>query len=206
MSGRSDKTSSMLLARVKNPRDDLGWRDFVAIYDPLLYRYGRLRGLGHEDAREVVQECFALLVRELPRFNYSQAKGSFKGWLRRMANNKIHDMFKRRRPANGRAEDLRRAAGREPSAHKLWEDQWQRKHLRFCLKKVLDQVSPTTRQAFELYVVSEWSVDRVSEALGISADQVYAAKSRVTQRLRRAFRELVGADDEASKRPNTDNS
>lgn len=201
---RSDKTSSRVLARVKNPRDDLGWRDFVDIYDPLLYRYARLRGLGHEDAREVVQECFVLLVRELPRFNYSRAKGSFKGWLRRIANNKIHDMFKRRRPANRRTEDFRGTAGRESSAHKHWEDQWQRKHLRFCLKKVLDEVSPPTRQAFELYVVSEWSVDRVCEALGISADQVYAAKSRVTQRLRRVFRELVGADDQTAKRQKAD--
>lgn len=194
MSVRSDETSPSLLARVRDPCDDESWREFVGIYDPLLYRYARLRGLMHEDAREVVQECMAMLVRTMPGFEYSREKGKFKNWLRRIADNKVCDMFKRRRPVGGNSKEFTRPQQREASAGQLWEEQWQRKHLRYCLQEALSEVSPTTRQAFELYVVAEWPVERVTETLSLTADQVYAAKSRITQRLKKKYVQLMGHD------------
>lgn len=192
MSVRSDKTSPSLLARVRDPGDDKSWREFVGIYDPLVYRYARLRGLTHEDARELVQECMTVLVRTMPGFEYSREKGKFKNWLRRLADNKICDMFKRRRPVRGNSKDFTRPQQREVSASQLWEEQWQRKHLRYCLQEALNEVCPTTRQAFELYVVAEWPVERVTETLSLTADQVYAAKSRITQRLKKKYVQLMG--------------
>ena len=93
-----DKTSESLLARVKDLRDTESWRRFVEIYEPLLYRYARLRGLSREDASEVKQECLTRLVEVMPHFEYLRERGKFKTWLYRLANNKIRDMFKRRRP------------------------------------------------------------------------------------------------------------
>ena len=191
MSSWSDKTRATLLERVKDPRDQSSWREFVDIYDPLLYRYGRLRGLSHENALEVVQECMAQLVQVMPEFEYSSEKGKFKSWLRCIANNKINDMFKRRRPANANSADFQRPQEREKSTDEMWEEQWQRKHLRFCLKQVLSEAASSTRQAFELYVVLEWPMQKVAAALDMSSDQIYAAKSRITQRLRRRYRELL---------------
>lgn len=192
MSTCSEKTRAALLLRVKDPRDESSWREFVEIYEPLLYRYARLRGLTHEDAQEVVQDSLTQLVQSMPEFEYSSHKGKFKGWLRCMANNKINDMFKRHRPVNAQTDDFRRPQESEPAAEEIWEEQWQRKHLRYCLKEVLAEASPSTRQAFELYVVMEWPVEKVMETLNISADQVYAAKSRITQRLRKRYKELSG--------------
>jgi RNA polymerase sigma-70 factor (ECF subfamily) len=192
MSNWSEKTRASLLQRVKDPRDESSWREFVGIYEPLLYRYARLRGLTHENAQEVVQDSLTQLVQTMPGFEYSSGKGKFKGWLRRLANNKINDMFKRRRPVNAESDDFRRPQACEASADEIWEEQWQRKHLRFCLKEVLAEASPGTRQAFELYVVMEHPVEKVMEVLNISADQVYAAKSRITQRLRKRYQELSG--------------
>jgi len=170
----------------------MGWRDFVEIYEPLIYRYARLRKLGHEDSNEIVQECMALLVEEMPKFDYSREKGHFKGWLKTITNNKINDLFKKRRPRAGTPQDFERAQHREHPLDDLWEEQWQRKHLRYFLKQILDRVSEKTRRAFELHVVSGWPVEQVSEVLKISADQVYAAKSRITQRLRDRFNDLTG--------------
>ena len=189
-----------MLARVRNLRDELGWRDFVEIYDPLIYRYARLRGLNHEDASEIVQECMALLVKEMPRYEYSHRTGSFKRWLRTITNNKINDMFKKRRPALGAPDDFQAVQDQERSVDDLWEEQWQRKHLRYLLKQILDQVSEKTRRAFELYVVSGWPVEEVSDVLKISADQVYAAKSRITHRLRKRFENLIGESPTAETR------
>lgn len=192
MSTWPDKTSASLLARVRDPRDEASWREFVDIYDPMIYRYARLRGLSHDNAKEVVQDCMTQLVQVMPEFEYQREKGRFKAWLRRIANNKINDMFKRRRPISAETDDFRRPQESEESVNKLFEEQWQRKHLRYCLKQVLAEASPTTRQAFELYVVMEWPVERVTEALSVSADQVYAAKSRITRRLKQRYQELSG--------------
>lgn len=192
-------TRASLLRRVRDRGDDLSWRDFVEIYDPLLYRYARLRGLNHENAQEVVQECMTLLVQKMPSFDYARSKGQFKSWLKRIASNKINDMFKRRRPSGGESADFCRPQVREKTQDEMWEAQWRRKHLRYCLKQVLSQVSETTRQAFELHVVSEWPVDRVAETLNISADQVYASKSRITHKLRKRFQELTGDESVQSR-------
>ena len=150
------------------------WRGFVDIYDPLIYRYARLKGLGHEDAREVVQECMACLVRRGPDLDIEQEPHRFKAWLRRVAANRINDMFKRRRPTHALPEDMDLLESREPSGEKVWDEQRQRKHLRSLLKRILARVSESTRHAFQLYVVSGWPVDEVAETLNISRDQVYA--------------------------------
>ncbi len=172
--------------------DQERWRSFVDIYDPLIYRYARLKGVGHEDACEVVQECMAILVSRGPDLDFEQEPHQIKAWLRRVAANKVIDMFKRRRPTDGLPEDIDLTETREPSVDKVWDEQWKRKHLRSVLKRILARVSESTRHAFQLYVVSGWPVDEVAETLNVSTDQVYAARSRITRELRRMAQETFG--------------
>ena len=172
--------------------DKESWGSFVDIYDPLIYRYARLKGIGHEDACEVVQECMAILVRRGPDLDFEQEPDRFKAWLRRVAANRINDMFKRRRPTHALPDDIDLTETREPSVDKAWDEQWKRKHLRSFLKRILSRVSTSTRHAFQLYVVSGWPVDEVAETLNISTDQVYAARSRITRELRRMAQDTLG--------------
>ncbi len=77
-----DRTRSTLLIRVKKPgRSDRAWGEFVALYEPLLTAYVRHKGLGAEDARDVVQEVFARLVKTLPEFELDRQRGRFRSWL-----------------------------------------------------------------------------------------------------------------------------
>jgi RNA polymerase sigma-70 factor (ECF subfamily) len=173
----------------------MSWREFSRIYRPLLYRYARARGLDRESAEEVAQQCMALLAEKMPAFEYARSKGGFKAWLRRLANNRITDLFRKKKLPRAQTADLRRAQHRELSPEELWEREWERRHLKYCLELIRDEVAPTTYQAFEYHVLAEWPVKKVMEALDVSADQVYAAKSRITRRLRKTMRELLG--DEA---------
>src|SRR5262245_62452585 len=61
-----EKTSSSLLRRLKNPDDQASWGEFVALYEPLLVRYVRKKGLDEHNARDVVQNIFVTLLRTLP--------------------------------------------------------------------------------------------------------------------------------------------
>lgn len=177
-------TRPSLLQRVKDPRDDESWRQFFQIYQPLLYRYARARGLGREDAEELTQQCLALLTEKMPTFEYSREKGGFKYWLHRIVNNKINDFFRKRHIPVAQSADLRRPQEREPSPDELWEQHWQKKHLQYCLKQVQPEVAAITYQAFQYHVLGGWPVEKVAETFKISVDQVYTAKSRVTRRLR----------------------
>jgi len=189
-----ETTRPSLLQRVKNPRDNESWREFYQLYQPLLYRYARARGLNRENADEVTQQCLTILSEKMPEFEYSKEKGGFKHWLRRITNNKINDFFKKRRLPLAQSADFRRPQETELSPDELWERQWQKKHLQYCLKLIRPEVATTTFQAFEYHVLCGWSVDRVSKTLGLSTDQVYTAKSRITRRLRAKMRELLGND------------
>ena len=55
--------------------------------------------------------------------------------------------------------------------------------------------SAATVAAFRCYALKGWSVERVCRALNLTPNQVYLAKSRVTRRLCREMRRLVGDVD-----------
>ena len=44
------ETRESLLARLNSPQSDEGWREFAAIYRPLVYRVAKAKGLQHADA------------------------------------------------------------------------------------------------------------------------------------------------------------
>ena len=95
-------TSLSLLERLRQPTErERAWKRFVHLYIPLLYHWTRRLGLSSPDAADLVQDVFALLVRELPRFTYDAGK-SFRGWLHTVTLNKWRDL-RRRRAAPRRA-------------------------------------------------------------------------------------------------------
>ena len=81
-------TSVSLLDRLKVAKPDASdWGRLHDIYLPLITRWlRRIPGLGDE-ADDLAQEVFVVMVRELPRFE-RQREGSFRVWLRQVAVNK----------------------------------------------------------------------------------------------------------------------
>ncbi|HEV3262134.1 MAG TPA: sigma-70 family RNA polymerase sigma factor, partial [Gemmataceae bacterium] len=74
-------TSASLLERLRQPGDQAAWSRFVQLYTPLLYSWARQVRLQHQDAADLVQEVFAVLIRKWPEFSYDPQK-SFRSWLR----------------------------------------------------------------------------------------------------------------------------
>src|SRR5947209_2872310 len=46
-------TRASLLVRLRDPRDEAGWREFVDLYTPLVYGYARKQGLQDADAADL---------------------------------------------------------------------------------------------------------------------------------------------------------
>jgi hypothetical protein len=56
-------------------------------------------------------------------------------------------------------------------------------------------VDSHTYQAFTHYVLDEWPVEKVANELGMSSNQVYLAKSRITKMLKSKMLELLGDEE-----------
>ena len=187
-----EDTRSTLLVRLADHSDEEAWQTFDELYRPLLVSYTRSRGLTPEDAVEITQECVAAVVENIHRY---QHVGSFKAWLRTIAENKIHDLHEsrhRERKALSRLTD--RQVDKHPGTEELWERRWLMEHLIYCVEKVRPQIAEHTYQAFVQNVLEEQPAKEVAASLGMSLNQVYVAKFRVLERIRGMLRDLTGSD------------
>jgi DNA-directed RNA polymerase specialized sigma24 family protein len=80
-------------------------------------------------------------------------------------------------------EDQTHAGTPEHQSDDLWEDEWRRYHVQRALAAIESEFSEMNRLAFLFSTVRSQPVQGVAEALGISVDQVYQAKSRILKRV-----------------------
>src|SRR5277367_6578274 len=111
-------TPASLLLRLRDPQDHQAWVEFVSLYEPVAYRLLRRSGLQDADAREVMQDLFMAVSRSIDRWDPAKERGSFRGWLRRVARNLVINWLNRRKQqavATG-GSDLHAMLNRLPSA------------------------------------------------------------------------------------------
>ena len=183
-------TSVSLLERLRRPGEEQAWGRFVHLYTPLLFFWCRRTGLAVEDARDLVQEVLAHLVRKLPEFEYQPDK-SFRGWLRTLTLNKWRERGRKKGIAvAAMAAGLSQIAGDQPDP---FEEAEYRRHLVHQAVKIMQsEFEPRTWRACWESVVEGRTAPEVAKELGVSLEVVYAAKSRVLKRLRE---ELAGLLD-----------
>jgi RNA polymerase sigma-70 factor (ECF subfamily) len=107
---------------------------------------------------------------------------------------RILDQFRKRSPHRHQSLSQDTATGTrtvdkvvDPKSQDLdavWNLEWEQTVLEAALLKVKRRVDPQKFQIFDLYVNKEWSAARVAEAFGVSIDQVYLAKHRVTEAIK----------------------
>jgi len=184
-------TRRTLLARVRDPADHAAWVEFHGLYAPLLLRYARALGLSRDDAEEVRDHCLALLATRMRTFEYRPERGRFKTWLHRLAHDRSVDLLRRRRPQHADTRALGRVADPGSDPDRRFEAAWREQTLRRALARALRSVARRDARAFRLLLDGRHDVPAVSARLGLNANQVYKAKSRVLARVR----ELVGEEE-----------
>ena len=103
-------TRQSLLIRLRDLADEEPWSEFMEIDGPLVYRLARRRGLQHADADDLAQEVFRAVARAIERYDPDPNKGSFRGWLSRIARNLIINLLaaRRRHPQGTGDPDIQR--------------------------------------------------------------------------------------------------
>jgi RNA polymerase sigma factor (sigma-70 family) len=185
-----DRTRSTLLIRVRNPSDARAWGEFVALYEPLLMAYVRHMGLNAEDARDVVQEVFARLVKVLPEFELDRQRRRFRSWLWQICQSALGDWARQRR-RQARAEDAwldRLSSPRTPGeSHR--DEEWERLHrhriLSFALETVRARSRPTSWACFERHLLRRRPSAEIAGELGLTVAAVNVNCSRILGRVRK---------------------
>jgi RNA polymerase sigma factor (sigma-70 family) len=184
-------TRRSLLTRLKNWDDDEAWKRFFDTYWKLIYSAAIKAGLSDAEAQDAVQETVIAVARKMHAFKYDPALGSFKGWLLHITRWRIADQFRKRRgdqpPTNHSSDETARTPTDErmPDPESLnldafWEGEWKKNLLEAAIERAKEKVTAKEYQLFDLYAVQGWAVRDIVRTVGVSANQVYMAKSRVS--------------------------
>lgn len=185
------KTSTTLLRRLRQmPTDESAWSAFVDRYGRLVYRWCRQWGLQAADAEDVTQTVFTELARQMRTFEYDR-KGTFRGWLRTVAQRAWGRFLdgRRRAAATGVEQLLNDAAGEDLLRH--LEQESDRELLEVAMKQVQRRVQPHTWEAFRLLALEGRSGAEAASSLNMSVGAIFVARSKVQKLLRREIERLT---------------
>lgn len=194
-------TRATLLARLKDIDDHKSWGEFVDTYSPLIRGVAVKWGLTKTEAKDVVQETMISVARHMPGFKYDAKIGSFKSWLLKMTRWRISDQFKKRQRSiighegygemvEGNARIDLEGVQWKSDLEKLWDEEWKNNLLNAALGKVRRRLNPRHYQAYDCCVNKGWKPERVAKLLGIPVDQVYLAKHRVLEAVKKEVQRL----------------
>ena len=164
-----DTTSPSLLERLRQLSDQEAWARFVKLYTPRIYSCARRLGLSPDDAVDLVQDVFTVLVQKIQEFTYDRHK-SFRGWLRTVTVNKFRENRRRAMlPLASDASPSDLAAPDETDA--FVETEYRQYLVSRALELMQAEFHSTTWRACWECVVNGRSAADVAEELGITVKQ-----------------------------------
>lgn len=191
-------TPATLLGRLRDVNNQDAWEEFVDAYGPKVYEWCRRFNLQESDAADVTQNVLTRLVSAMQTFRYDTTQGSFRGWLKTVTNNAARDFLPiSRRPGRGSGDSdivYGLDALRDPRAiedlSRLLEEEAERELLMEAEARVRLRVKPSNWQAWELTAREGLTAPEAAEHLEIRVSDVYVARSRVTEMLRKEVEKL----------------
>jgi RNA polymerase sigma factor (sigma-70 family) len=193
----SDQTRPSLLLRLREagPQREVAWEEFHDLYAPIISGFARRMGARPSEVEDLLQEVLKSFFCVTPEFTYNPAAGRFRAYLKTCVWNKLNQLRR------WRGRQVAGSASREPVApdevavEAVWNDVWETEKLGRALAMVrenysTDAVRQRTFRAFEMCTLLERPTDEVAVELGLSAESVRAARSRISKALRNAFEKL----------------
>jgi len=190
-------TSLSLLERLRTSPQQSGWQTLVEIYTPHIQAWLRRQQVQDADRDDISQEVLSTVIRRLADFAHNGRVGAFRNWLRAITVNCLRDYWRKRKHgplATGASEFQEWLAQLEDPASgltQIWNQEYDRHVTRTLLDRLRPQFEPTTWQAFQRFALDEIPAADVARELGMTANAVFIAKSRVLTRLRQEAEGLL---------------
>jgi RNA polymerase sigma-70 factor (ECF subfamily) len=188
------ETSESLMLRIRDPQDALAWSQFMSIYQPVVYRLTRRRGLQHADAEDLCQQVFLSVARAVESWDAQPGGPRFRNWLGRITRNAIINAMTRIRPdratGSSSVQDVLREAPDGGDMTSALLDESRMEAYRWAAHQVQAEFSATTWTMFHETTIGGRSIEDVANALAKTSGAVYIARCRVMQRIKDKVNEV----------------
>jgi RNA polymerase sigma factor (sigma-70 family) len=186
-------TRASLLVRLRDPRDEAAWSEFVDLYVPLIYSYARKQGLQDADAADLSQEVLQAIAGAVGRLEYDPRRGAFRNWLFTVVRRKLSNWRRaqRNRPDGPDAlatNHLLEQCPMPAAVEAAWETEWEDRLFAWACEQVRPTITDCTWQAFWRTAIDGQPTRQVAADLGLSVTAVYLARRRVLARLKELVR------------------
>ena len=182
----NESTRSSVLRAVANTENESAWQRLFDLYAGFVFSIARSKGLANEDADDIVQVVFTDLARNLPTFQYDRAKGRFRSYLAGLVHWRVMDRLKAgKRDTELKANFLEEAKSvASPDDVGFAEREWQAAALEEALRRIKPDVRPEHYAAFVASTVEGQDTETVMRLYGLSRDNLYQIRKRLTAKLR----------------------
>jgi len=180
-------TRATLLIRLRQETDTEAWTVFVDLYTPLVYRFGRSRGLQDADARDVTQQVLAIVHQAMGKFEYDPTRGRFRNWLGAVAAHEISRYQRKdRRPGKGVGDGWgdEMAALANAAVDPVWAEEFNSYIFQLALNRIRPEFDADVWQAFDLTWLHDVKPRAAAKTIGKPAAWVYKARYKVIERLK----------------------
>lgn len=182
----NESTRSSVLRAVANTENEAAWQRFFDLYAGFVFSIARSKGLNDTDADDIVQMVFSDLARNLPTFQYDRAKGKFRSYLAGLVHWRVMDRLKAgKRDMELMASFEEEAKATSSAGDKTFEErEWQAAALEEALRRIKPEVNPEHYAAFVASAIEGQDTEAVTRLYGISSDNLYQIRKRLTAKLR----------------------
>lgn len=186
-------TTSALLEGLHATGNDAAWQALDDRYRPILIATGRRFGLSNSDAVDIAQETMLRVLEGCRAAQYDRSKGRLRTWILTIARHRMVDLHRRRLV---RKEAAGVSAIQESPDDAALEACWLTEERNAVLREAMatlhdSNLATETVEAFELHCINGLPPQAVADRLGLTVNDVYLAKSRVTKRLRAVIEETT---------------
>lgn len=191
MSDSPPETRASLLVKLRDHQNASAWQDFTDLYTPVIRKTALRMGLQVADVENVVQEVLLAVSQSIDQWLANPLRGSFRGWLSRIAKNKTLDLLTRKatRPESGPSREWDAIPAALSSLSSYWDQEYRWELFVRVAKHVREAVAEATWQAFWLSTIENRPIADVARQLGVRQGVVYLSRCRVLDRIRKLVKQ-----------------
>lgn len=182
----TERTTTALLNGLHDPSNERAWEELDARCRPIMLAVARRVGLTDAEAEDAAQTAMLTFVQAYRAGQYERDRGRLSTFLITILRSRAIDARRqayRRREAVGGLDTSAEEVS-EAEVTRLWMDERQSQLLRRALEELrAGGADDRMVRAFELFGVRGVEISEVTRELGMTREEVYNAKYRITRRL-----------------------
>lgn len=192
----TDRTDERALIRAAQGGDPDAFEQLVRSYDQNVLRMALNLLHSPEDARDVYQEAFLRVYRNLPKFRFDC---SFSTWLYRIVANLCLDQIRKRKVRKEEGSAIETGSGEmdrfqfvpERRADVDPQRQLMSSEVSTRIQEVLSRLTARERLVFEMRHFQGMRLRAIGDALGVTEEAAKNCLFRATQKMRAALGDFV---------------